>query len=523
MATKRVKIHSLRDGTSLKRNDDLCKLICDIGISFSKCLPSSNEHFILVCQDEKDVDLLISEQTIRKLKSNDYEVIIPPQLRCKKTVVLKGLDKRINKMDESDILTEIETKNPWATVEEVIKFKNIPYMLKIRFRDIQMAKKAIDSGLKISWFKIPNHQIEEEEFVPITPCWICYKYTHTVRNCPEKDNNVKYCSECAQNTHTYKECMNRQTPKCLNCEGPHRTLAATCPVRKELIKEAKKSKQDRQKQFETENKTYCAVAKLKTEIPKALNKPPEQTILNLNSDISIKILTIIITAHLENLAKPGSFGAAAKTLLRMNNLPDINLPDDAPSAAIFGAMKTSETSTEQSETARPQEGAVALPTEEQDTTTDEGSIEIGSEQQEMETDSQTQETPYTPVKSKVKQFEKAPPAPPPSPIKQKQQQKQKQTQVTKDTIELKFYASEGSKIPTFLPTNQLIQCYQTNRIKFTFNGDIIDEDDIVKFIKQGRLTTKDFPIQTVDVQTFRKLRTGPVQSHGNGTRPKTKK
>lgn len=39
-----------------------------------------------------------------------------------------------------------------------------------------------------------------------------------------------------------------------------------------------------------------------------------------------------------NLAKPGSFGNSMKDLLKLNNLPEVNMPDDAPSTAIFGVI-----------------------------------------------------------------------------------------------------------------------------------------------------------------------------------------
>lgn len=74
----------------------------------------------------------------------------------------------------------------------------------------------------------------------------------------------------------------------------------------------------------------------------------KKTILNLSSQISVTLLVIIIEAHLENLAQPGTFGWTVKTLMRKNNLPEIEMSDDAPSAAIFGAMTSNPTSTTES-------------------------------------------------------------------------------------------------------------------------------------------------------------------------------
>lgn len=43
-------------------------------------------------------------------------------------------------------------------------------------------------------------------------------------------------------------------------------------------------------------------------------------------------------ARLANMAEPGTFGKTVRELLKMNNLPDVVLPDDAPSYEIFGAI-----------------------------------------------------------------------------------------------------------------------------------------------------------------------------------------
>lgn len=534
MATKRVKVLSLRGGTSTQRNDDLCSLICGLGINFSKCLPTNNDTFVVVCPDEANVDLLISNKTMSTLNKNGFQIAIPPQLKAKKTIVLKSLDKRINKYTEEELKQDIEEKNAWAKVEEVVKFKNIPYMLKIRFQDIKMARKAQEQGLKIKFFSIPSFQIEEEEFIPITPCYICYKYTHTVKDCPEKDKNVKLCSECAQRDHTFRECTNRDNPKCLNCSGQHRTLAAACPVRKELVKQYRETKNEKQKKFETENRTYCAVTKLQQEIPKVMQKQsPERTVLNLSSQISVTLLAIIIEAHLENLAHPGSFGRTVKLLMSKNNLPEIEMSDDAPSAAIFGAMTSNPCEQQQQQSAHCQNQQKSTEEEKVDgaaavvpsatTSAAQSSDESDMEEEEMEEEREI-EIQHTPVKEKAKKFEKSvPPAPPSSPTSRTIPKKSPVMKVTKENIQLKIFAAEGHKVPTFLPNHQLLQCMQTNRVKFIFNGDVTNEEDIKRFFKEGRISTKDFPIEIIDNTAFKKIRTGPAYKHDTGAKPKQKK
>ena len=58
-----------------------------------------------------------------------------------------------------------------------------------------------------------------------------------IRRAPNKRLEVTEarCSECSAVGHRWTECKS-QVKKCLNCQGPHRTLAMACPKKKEAIK-----------------------------------------------------------------------------------------------------------------------------------------------------------------------------------------------------------------------------------------------------------------------------------------------
>lgn len=86
-----------------------------------------------------------------------------------------------------------------------------------------------------------------------------------------------------------------------------------------------------------QDSTYTALAKLQQHIPEMVESRRD-TILNMNSIASLKMMNITVQTHLHNLAKPGAFRKIVRSLLRMNNMPDVVLPDDAPSALIFVAI-----------------------------------------------------------------------------------------------------------------------------------------------------------------------------------------
>ena len=330
MSATRVRIRPLQGGDPTAVKNDLCNAVYDQGIKFSRIIPTG-DTYVVVCLNEDEVDKLMTPATTSALLNKQFQVIIPPHLKAKKTVIVKHIDRSVTEQNVDIIKQDLEHRNEWATVEEIVKFPRMPNVLKVRFSDIKMANKATEQGISLGKFHLNKNSVELEDFVQLTPCWACYKYTHSIKDCPDK--NIKKCSECAAVGHTFRECNERTNFKCLNCDGTHRTLAAVCPVRKERIKEIREQRKNSRKQFETENKTYCAVAKLGRELPKLA--APERPVLNLTSEMSFKAMFILIHAHLANIAVPGSFGATVKKLLRKNNLPEVELPDDAPSAEIF--------------------------------------------------------------------------------------------------------------------------------------------------------------------------------------------
>ena len=50
------------------------------------------------------------------------------------------------------------------------------------------------------------------------------------------------CSECSEEGHKWSECKS-QTKRCINCRGTHRTLAMSCPVKRDVINRIKENKQ----------------------------------------------------------------------------------------------------------------------------------------------------------------------------------------------------------------------------------------------------------------------------------------
>lgn len=157
MTGRKVKVRSQVGGTTNTNKLKLCNLIYSkAGVKFSKLI-TTPDSFVVICSDDKSVDTMITAETTKLVKNNEFEAVIPPHLWAWKTVILKGLDKEITEMEETLLKEDIEKRNSWAKVEEVIAMKNIPYMLKVRFEEIAMATKATQQGICICCYHIGHN------------------------------------------------------------------------------------------------------------------------------------------------------------------------------------------------------------------------------------------------------------------------------------------------------------------------------------------------------------------------------
>lgn len=525
MSSKRVRVRSLEGGTSAQRKTTLRGLLFNNGVKFSRLI-EANEAFIAVCLEENDVDAMISVKVKDILEVNKFEVIIPPPLRARKSIVIRRLEPEIVANDERDIKHEIQNFNEWAIIEEVVKLRNINHMLKIRFRDIAMAKKAMNNGLVMYSYHISQSQIEQEEFFPLTPCWTCYKYDHAARVCPNKDLIV--CSECAQSGHRFRDCKNRDTPKCLNCAGSHRTLAAQCPIRKDIIKKKRDESKTRRASSQA---TYAQATRSTTQttkqapIPKQSTQPA--TVLNLNSDLSVKILTITINAHLHNIARPGTFGRTVKHLLQLNGLPEVILPDNAPSADIFGVIsgnrgdlpdvnfdlnlpQSSENSSDdETEVTEGAVGGLSLPPPLPRKQRKKRSKPLPKRESEKTSKLTEDSDTYSDIQMEVQ----------PTKISEKRsldisttsgnapESKTRKT-YNFENIKARFIANKEDSIPPHMPSEDLIEGIKKGKVKYMFCGEKVPDDVFLGWVASGKIDTRINNIHKVSKSIFSYTRNG---------------
>ena len=176
-----------------------------------------------------------------------------------------------------------------------------------------MASKAMNTGIVLFNLVVPSANIFQDEFVNLLICYKCYALEeHTTASCT-KPINYKVCSLCSQTGHTFKECQAYEKT-CINCKGPHSTLAMSCPHRKRIQKE-KKTKS-------VKKPSYSSVA--------ASNVHNVSDSFGNASEVIAKAAMCIMISTMKNGEIPGSFQHTLNHLLQANNLPKFNMGQITP-------------------------------------------------------------------------------------------------------------------------------------------------------------------------------------------------
>lgn len=317
------------------------------------------DGFVVLTKDDKDADKIFQEESIRKLNGSQFYPTVPADIKARKTVLCFNVDSFIYDNLEVEIKQEMMNKNLWSEncIEQVIKFPN-KNIIKIIFTQTQVALKATESGIVAFNICIPPNQIKQEKFIPILTCMKCYKLEeHTTKHCP-KNSDYKICSECAEEGHSWKDCL-RGTQKCINCGGRHRTTAMKCPKRKEIVEKKRKEIEETSQQS---YRTYSDATK---------SRPAYTNNMKTEKGTTAKIMTCLLLAHQYNMAEPGSFEKQLNTLLTKNNLPKVAVPNNPPSGKIIkqiieednngeGVTHDMETVTTASHTDKAQEETINL-------------------------------------------------------------------------------------------------------------------------------------------------------------------
>ena len=280
-------------------------------------LTDTRTGYYAVTDDYTAIDKLTAPRAIDAFKDINLTPITPPDLRAKKTVFIRQIDRYAGTHSPDEIKDEIETKNRHIKLDSVQKIKDYTHIIKLITKDTHTAQSIITQGFNMFNTRITPHQCEQEKYTHLLICFKCYSFeNHPTNQCT---SNTIICSECAHTGHTHHTCTSEHK-QCINCQQNHRTLAASCPVRKTAIRE----KEEKERRL-TEQKDHLTYAKIAQHTIEQTNATPKHQI-NITDKIHIKLTALILEAHIATLTgRP--FGKTLSDSLKLNFDIDTKFPD----------------------------------------------------------------------------------------------------------------------------------------------------------------------------------------------------
>ena len=286
----------------------LLQVLAKFKIKCSRLNEISSEKFIIECNDADDTDQLFSVDCIKALACIDCRPVLPPDVKAKRTVILRRLDNHIYQQNEDDIVREIQSENSWSEISSIFKYPKFN-SVKITFVNQKMAQKACENGLLIFHLSVPPSHISIENFIMLQICYKCYSYEDHPTSLCKKPKDFSICSLCATVGYNHKVC-DSSMKMCINCGEAHGTLSMSCPHRRSIIK-AKRKKDN--------SLSYSAAASGSRSADGFLN-----TSAPLNEIIAKSTMCVVVAA-LKNAEQPGTFCDTMTELLSANNLPRFSL------------------------------------------------------------------------------------------------------------------------------------------------------------------------------------------------------
>ena len=318
------------------RHNNVYRTFGRLSISIKKVHDAKGAFYVIV--SEENIEKILTEENKKECRKEGYELVAPIEYNSLKTVVIKQLDYMIDSFTDQEVVDSIHDLNDWAEVEDLYRLPTTSKMIKIRFTSQQMVQTALTIGIVILHQSIPHWNVEKEIFVRLTPCRNCFSYDHKIKDCPhEKKMRCTFCGE----EHKQQECT-ATVPRCINCGEAHRTLAAACKIRKELIRKRSKEIRERSKSRNRQGGTqdplgaqsYSAAA---TGIRGPVTTSP------LTKEETKEMLTVIMSAivygHYMEALVPGSFQDNINEVYRLNGLRTVNFPSPTMTVSVMEACK----------------------------------------------------------------------------------------------------------------------------------------------------------------------------------------
>jgi len=265
--------------------------------------------FVAFC--DRNASNVFTSACLEALKELNCLPIVPDELKCARSAIIFNCDTMITQYTEDQIKKDIEECND-INVLSVIKLNK--KSIKIEFQDESTCKRVVTSGIFMFHLSIPVSCITQDIHIDVVMCYSCYKLDdHIGKDCPNK--GIKLCSVCSSNTHRHLDCQSN-VKKCLNCNGPHNTLALSCPERKKVISQKRST-------HSKDNSTYSSKTKM-TNV-NSVAQPTPALSRYTSKQVSVFTDLCLKISIMNEQANKGTFESTLNELLKANGLSTFNM------------------------------------------------------------------------------------------------------------------------------------------------------------------------------------------------------
>jgi len=286
-----------------------------------------NNSYHVHCNNDHDSDRLFSETCVAALLSVGCEPILPPEVRAKRTVLLRNLDDLVHEHECNDIREAIDKANDNFDVADIYKFP-ASKMLKITFKTQEMASHCLENGIYMFNLRVPPRNIIADQYIDVKVCYRCYKLDDHISSACDKDDDYVICSLCSSMGHNFKNCS-VDVKRCINCHEPHNTLAMSCPMRKKIV-DSRRRESRRTYASTTANNERVQSNNARPILIEQTNAPINPALISDVKEVVNRSTLCLLVATMKERETRGCFQAVLNKLLLSNGLSTFSMGDVNP-------------------------------------------------------------------------------------------------------------------------------------------------------------------------------------------------
>ncbi|XP_076037769.1 uncharacterized protein LOC143023141 [Oratosquilla oratoria] len=140
----RINIRETRPSAGQNKRTSIWKLLTKLGIPIQKLFTNGTQHTAIA--DDRTIEELAKKTTKTEFAKEGLDIVDPPELDAKRTLIIKQVDGHIHEENTDTIKNELERLNTYMKITSVIKLPNTNTILKIKMETTTMTPPQLSLG-----------------------------------------------------------------------------------------------------------------------------------------------------------------------------------------------------------------------------------------------------------------------------------------------------------------------------------------------------------------------------------------